>query len=176
MNCQDIDAHLADYLGDEIGEVERAAFEVHLEACSKCRGEVNGLGGTIGALRALPGVSADDAQRQTADLIVMRRPSLVRRVMFASLRAAAMIGLGVMLGWATFGRGGDSSSLQGGGVAAQLVVERGTIERGLHPAWYKRGRQVASAPSSFARHLAMIAPRHDSHVAPVSSVAPVSNR
>lgn len=169
MNCQDIDAHLADYLGEELGEVERAAFEVHLGECPNCRGEVNALGGTIGALRALPSVSTEDARRQTADLIVMLRPSLVRRVMFSSLRAAALIGLGMTLGWVSFGRGPDSSSSLSGGGAPQVMVERVATERGLHPAWYKRGRQVASASSSFARHLAMIAPRRDSGAAPVSN-------
>ena len=159
MNCQDIDARLADYIGEELDAGERAAVDAHLAQCSKCRAEVHALGDTIEALRALPGVSMEDARLQTANLIVIRRPSPLRRMMFTSLKAAAMIGFGVILGWAAFGRGPDSSSSPSGGGAPRVVVEQAAVDRGVHPAWYQRGRQVASAPSSFARHLAMIAPR-----------------
>jgi anti-sigma factor RsiW len=158
MNCQDIESKLADYLGEELEAAARTAFEAHLGRCPKCRTEVHDLGGTIDTLRTLPGVSTEDARRHTADLIVMRRPAPLRRAMITSLKAAAMLGFGIILGWAAFGRVGDGDASAKNPAPHRVVMEEPGIAPGVHPAWYERGRKVASAPSSFARHLAMIAP------------------
>lgn len=161
MNCHDIEARLADYLGNELDAVQTAEIERHLAHCSGCRAGVDALCGTIRSLRALPDVSLEDAGRRTAELVVVRRRSPLIRTIGSGLRAAAMIGIGVLLGWAAFGRSEAGDDVVPKSSPVRLATSDGGITDGVHPAWHERGRKVASAPSSFARHLAMLAPSGD---------------
>ena len=55
MNCEDFDMLMADALGDELTEGDRAPFEAHLTTCETCRSEYESLKRTVDATRTLAG-------------------------------------------------------------------------------------------------------------------------
>lgn len=55
MNCEDFDMLMADALGDELAEEDRAGFEAHLATCETCRSEYESLRRTVDATRTLAG-------------------------------------------------------------------------------------------------------------------------
>lgn len=149
MNCREIEELLADYLGGELDDEQRSAFEEHLGTCVVCQEQVGELHDTISALRRLDTVSMSVAARKTRDLAVVRRRPVILRIAVASLKAAALVAFGVLLG----SQLSPDRQLEPVQPPYEIVV----VESGIHPKWLELGRRVGSGGSSFTRNLAMIA-------------------
>lgn len=154
MNCRELQEWLADYLGDELDETQRQEAERHLASCPACRTEVESLRQTQSELDRLDTIPLDAAVERTARLKVVRtRPALVRLVA-ATLRAAALLILGVFIGW--YAAPGAPSAVPVDRAQPETVTRtpvRGTV----HEKWIEWGRDVSPGQSSFARNLAMLA-------------------
>lgn len=57
MNCEQFESLLADALGEELSPANRPAFEEHLRACERCRGEYESSSAALSAMRSLSGPS-----------------------------------------------------------------------------------------------------------------------
>lgn len=159
MNCRDFEPLLADLVGGELDEPGRRAVEEHLAGCAACRGEAAGLMHTAELLRALDTVSGAQAEARTRALVVVRRRSATMRLVYAGLRAAALIGLGVWLGWTT---GAARPTAPPSRTGSTLVMQHADETGGLvHPSWRDRALEASPGRSSFARQLALIAHRRD---------------
>ncbi|MBN1514664.1 MAG: zf-HC2 domain-containing protein [Phycisphaerae bacterium] len=149
MDCHEFESRIADYLGEELPTDDRDACEAHLAACSTCRSRVIECRAVVQKLQRLETVSPELATRQTASLMVVRRPPAWRRVGDAMLKAAAVLAIGVMIG--RYSQASESS--QPTAPTALAVAPAADI----HPDWIELGRQVSSGGSSFAQQLAMLA-------------------
>ncbi|HEY5649542.1 MAG TPA: zf-HC2 domain-containing protein [Nitrospiria bacterium] len=54
MNCKDVQKHLSEYIGGELGPEEAKTVRDHLSSCERCRGEAETLALTIKTLGSLP--------------------------------------------------------------------------------------------------------------------------
>ncbi len=88
MNCEQIQEHLADYLGNELDSEKRATFQTHLAMCEKCGPEVASLTNTIDVLQRL------DSPRLDTGVSPRSRGGKWR---VSSYAAVLLLGLG--LGW-----------------------------------------------------------------------------
>ncbi len=77
MNCNDIEFLLADALGDELSDADRAKFEAHLVQCEKCRREYESLRTILAEARSLPAPHQVSVQR-VGDTLILAGPSAVR--------------------------------------------------------------------------------------------------
>jgi anti-sigma factor RsiW len=155
MNCQELEAKLADYLGGELDAAGRQAVAAHLAGCDACRREVDELAGTVSQMQRLDTVDARRAAEATSGLRVVRERPLILRLAWTAVRAAAFIGIGLLLGRAmapsAFDPPGDSSPIR--------VVEHTARDNvDMNPKWRDRAASVRAGRSSFARDLALIAP------------------
>jgi Putative zinc-finger len=57
MSCDDFEMLMADALGGEMADSDRAQFEGHLAFCATCRGEYQSMVGAVEKMRSLPGSS-----------------------------------------------------------------------------------------------------------------------
>ncbi len=57
MNCEGFETLLADAIGEELADTDRAAFEGHLAMCERCREEYRTAIATVRTLRTLPGAT-----------------------------------------------------------------------------------------------------------------------
>jgi anti-sigma factor RsiW len=69
MNCQELEAKLADYLGGELDAAGRQAVAAHLAGCDACRREVDELAGTVSQMQRLDTVDARRAAEATSGLL-----------------------------------------------------------------------------------------------------------
>ena len=150
MNCRDIDNLMADYLGGEMSEATLGAFREHLLACETCREQAQGLEETVLSLRELDTVSSEAASDRTRSLIVIRRRPVVLRIVATTLKAAAMIALGVGIGWRL-------SAPMPTEPAQPLPSGNVVATAGIHPKWVERARHAGIGGSSFVRNLAAVA-------------------
>lgn len=88
MNCNEIEQHLADYLGGELAPSAVETFDAHLKVCDTCRREVESLGGTLDALHRLPAPPVE---------MPIHAPWRASRPQPLAYAATLLIGLGV--GW-----------------------------------------------------------------------------
>ncbi len=156
MNCDDIENLLADYLGDELGLPQRAPFDSHLESCKRCREEVDDLQRMQTELQELPGVSMEYAAEQTLCLEVRRRSGWPARILRAGLRYAAMLAIGVGVGWQLNTVPADPTA--GEPNAKQPVIQVVAGDE-IHPAWIEAALKVNrryTNQSSFVRSLAAL--------------------
>jgi anti-sigma factor RsiW len=154
MNCRELQEWLADYLGDELDETQRQETERHLASCPACRAEVESLRQIQSELDRLNTVPLDAALERTRRLKVVRmRPAPVR---FAAvtLRAAALLILGVFLGW--YAAPGAPSAVPVDSPQPETIT-RTPAHGTVHEKWIEWGRDVGPGRSSFARNLAMLA-------------------
>lgn len=70
MNCEEFELLLADELGGELGDADRAAFDGHLTSCATCRGENESLAGAVGRLQSLPAAPGMRVERLGDRLIL----------------------------------------------------------------------------------------------------------
>ncbi|UCF34793.1 MAG: zf-HC2 domain-containing protein [Phycisphaerales bacterium] len=154
MNCRELQEWLADYLGDELDENQRQEAERHLASCPACRTEVESLRQTRSELDRLDTIPLDAAVERTGRLKVVRtRPAPVRLVA-ATLRAAALLILGVFIGW--YAAPGAPSAVPVDPTQPETVTRR-PVRGTVHEKWIEWGRDVSPGQSSFARNLAMLA-------------------
>ena len=155
MNCRELEAKLADYLGDELDAVSRQAVVEHLAGCDACRGELDALAGTVARMQRLDTVDARRAAEATSELRVVRDRPLMLRLASTAVRAAAFIAVGLLIGRAV----APPASAPVGEAATIVVVERTSREDGdMNPKWLDRAASLRAGGSSFARDLALIAP------------------
>ncbi len=141
MNCDDIQASLADYLGDELSSGDSAAFETHLLSCHSCRDDVSALRTTLDALNQL---EAAPEVPTVAAVFGSRR--------LRGLGYAAVLLLGVGLGW--WLKPTDAREHVQRGVVDSTALVAG--ERyGVHPSWITASGASANDPSvsRFARNV-----------------------
>lgn len=142
-------SRIADYLGDEMPADDRAACDAHLASCSTCRARAGDCQTVIRTLRRLETVSPETATRQTASLIVVRRPPAWHRIGGGMLKAAAVLAIGVVIG--RYSQASESSQP----TAPTALAAAPAAD--IHPDWIELDRKVSSGGSSFAQHLAMLA-------------------
>ncbi len=148
MNCNDIKDLLADYLGDELESAERTQFESHLSTCAPCRAEVAGLRQVQSELQDAPDISIEQADRQSRCLEIRRRSAWPMRTVFAGLRYAAMLAVGLGLGWQLKPVAGDPRT--------DIPPVQTVATTGVHPAWIEAAARMNAGQSSFARSLAAL--------------------
>ena len=91
---------LADYLGDELTPEDRRAFEEHLAASDADRAEAESLQAALSSLRQLPPPPAAIAPGTASPGAGHRpRPPAVVRYVYRPLAYAAMLVIGVGIGW-----------------------------------------------------------------------------
>jgi anti-sigma factor RsiW len=149
MDCREFESRVADYLGEELSADDRDVCEGHLASCSTCRARVVEYQAVVQKLQRLETVSTDVAARQTASLMVVRRPPAWRRIGGGVMKAAAVLAIGIIIGRQSR-VSGPSQKTDPTALAAAPAVD-------IHPDWIELGRQVSSGGSSFAQHLAMLA-------------------
>ncbi len=132
MNCDKINDVLADYLGDELTDDDRAAVDEHVADCAACRAEVLSLSATVSSLRSLePPVGARPVIRRTAT--IRWRPRL--------LAHAAVLALGIGIGYAVRPAPAPTQTpVQA--PSGQVALDTS----GIHPGWVREW----SAPASFS--------------------------
>jgi len=157
MDCTRIEELTADYLGDELANEERGLFQAHLEDCGACRARIEELTETLAELNDLRGVSLAVAAERTRDLCVVRRRPAWRRVVASSLKAAALLVFGVVLGRGSLDQGEQIAAPAEPSPIAS-TTKSGT---GLHPRWIELGREVEDGRSSFTSRLLLLAPTAD---------------
>ncbi|MCH8913985.1 MAG: zf-HC2 domain-containing protein [Planctomycetes bacterium] len=148
MNCNDIKNLLADYLGDELESPERTQFESHLSTCAPCRAEVAGLRQVQSELQDAPDISIELADQRSRCLEIRRRRAWPMRTVFAGLRYAAMLAVGLGLGWQLKPVAGDPRT--------NIPPVRTVATTGVHPAWIEAAARSSAGQSSFARSLAAL--------------------
>lgn len=92
MNCDDFEMLMADALGDELAEGDRAAFESHLATCETCRREYESLTRTVDAARTLAGPRRVCVQRDGQRLVIQPAESDAHTPSRGSVRAAVRNG------------------------------------------------------------------------------------
>jgi hypothetical protein len=71
MRCEDISPQLLDHLADTQSDVEREAFEKHLQSCPACRAELENVSATWQQLSAVPAERPDSqAMRARFDALL----------------------------------------------------------------------------------------------------------
>lgn len=168
MNCQQVGQYLPEYLGDELESTLRHDFEQHLRRCAACQAMVAGLAGAQEAMRAVDSVSWPQAARRTGALRVVVERSTIWRLGLGLLKAAALIGVGVWLGWGfadseSPGRANQPVAANNGQSASNKMVASAAQRQtdlidGINPKWLERRQRVegAAAATSFARRLALL--------------------
>ena len=154
MNCQEIEALFADYLGGELDKAGQRALTEHLASCPACRGEIVALETTVARLNRLDTVSPAVAAARTSGLSVVRSRPPVLRFSLAAFRAAALLALGAFIGWYVAPRALPSRP---GTDAPQVTVTRTLAPGRVNPKWIELGRETKTGQSSFARNLALLA-------------------
>ena len=153
MNCNNIKNLLADYLGDELESTQRVEFELHVSTCASCRVEVTGLQQVQSALTDAPDISIEQADQHSRCLEIRRRRAWPMRTMFAGLRYAAMLALGVGLGWQL--KPAAEQPIAADPRMDTLPVQT-VATTGVHPAWIEAAAKMNAGQSSFARSLAAL--------------------
>ncbi len=85
---------LADYLGDELSRQDRLAFEEYLASADTDRAEVESLQAALHSLRQLPPAPVSDSGGAWRS-----RPAWGVRALYRPLAYAAMLLIGVGIGW-----------------------------------------------------------------------------
>ncbi len=148
MNCNDIKNLLADYLGDELESADRTQFESHLSTCAPCQAEVAGLRQVQSELQDAPDISIELADQRSRCLEIRRRSAWPMRTVFAGLRYAAMLAVGLGLGWQLKPVTGDPRT--------NIPPVQTVATTGVHPAWIEAAARSSAGQSSFARSLAAL--------------------
>lgn len=157
MNCNELAEVLADYLGDELSSVDRKAIQQHLSSCPTCAREVESLQETVTTLGQLDTISHADAAGQIRGLQIVQRRPAIQRFVLASLRIAAVLALGFVLGRASFESPTTSDVMPAGpsGDNRHAVAQASTGS--IHPDWLviaERINQNSSGLAGAFRHLA----------------------
>ncbi|GJM25853.1 MAG: hypothetical protein DHS20C16_22680 [Phycisphaerae bacterium] len=157
MNCNEIETMLADYLGNELSDRDHKIVDDHLQGCEACAHEVMAFQQTVSTLGQLDTVSHADALRRTSRFQVSRRTPALQRIVFASLKIAAVLAIGFVLGRLSFGETAKSQPdvAKDSGTGQQMVAHAnsGTI----HPEWLEFAEKLNRNSSGLAgqlRHLA----------------------
>ncbi len=158
MNCNEVTTLLADHLGGELSIEQGSALETHLQDCDSCAREVESLQETALSLHQLDTVSLSHAIERTSRFEVVKRQSTVQRFMYASLKMAAVLALGVLLGRAslTLPSNTDGPSTPTSTNGSEQVVAQVNMTA-IHPEWEEFARKLNRNPSGLAgslRHLA----------------------
>lgn len=107
MNCEEFELLLADELGGELADSDRAAFETHLASCANCRREHGSLEGAVGRLHSLPAAPSVRVERMGDRLILTSLVPVrgIRPVNWSRglLRYAAGIALAFLAGYLVHG-------------------------------------------------------------------------
>ena len=105
MDCDRFELMLAGALGDELSPDDRAAFDNHLEACTRCRSEYESLRGVTVSLRALSAPPSVRIAREQDGVYLedgasSRTQSSADRLWRGPVRMAASILLAFVSGYA----------------------------------------------------------------------------
>jgi len=119
MNCEEFELLLADELGGELADSNRAAFEDHVASCAACRREHESLVGAVGRLQSLPTAPGVRVERMGDRLLLTPSPtasghrSWSMRWSRGLLRYAAGVAIAFLAGY--FARGAASPHATGVG-------------------------------------------------------------
>ena len=92
MNCEAFEILMADALGNELVDSDRAGFDSHLAACETCRREWESLRRTVDATRALAGPKKVSVRRDGERLVIQPDASETLSVSHGSQPMAARNG------------------------------------------------------------------------------------
>lgn len=103
MNCKEFELLLADELGGELADTDRAAFDEHLANCPACRREHESLAGAVGRLQSLPAAPSVRVERLGERLMLTPTAAMRRSVstswMSGLLRYAAVVAFAFLAGY-----------------------------------------------------------------------------
>ena len=153
MNCAQIEDLTADYLGNELGSEQRDQFEAHLRSCDACRARISEFQETLEELNRLAAVPLPPSTERTRPLRASSRRLPTRRMLLASLKAAAAVAFGVVIGRASVTDGRFSATRE----HAAAVAAAADSLPGVHPRWIELDREMDGGQSSFARRLLLLA-------------------
>ena len=153
MNCAQIEDVTADYLGNELGSEQREKFEVHLQSCDACRARIDEFQETLEELNRLAAVPLPTGAEKTSQLRTVRRRAPTRRMLIASLKAAAAVAFGVVIGRASVTDGRFSTTRE----RPAAVATAADSPPGVHPRWIELGREMDGGQSSFTSRLLLLA-------------------
>ena len=141
MDCKTFESKLADAIGEELGEADRAAFASHAAGCERCGREYHSLAATMHLVRNRIGAVESSTNRHIGG---------AARSRWAIFRYAALIALAFVAGY----------GLRGSGAAPAATSRSGEDERVItvHEQLAVVHRRVPEA-SSFAKSiLAVLGP------------------
>ncbi len=153
MNCNEVSPMLANYLGNELSNDHRSAIASHLQVCESCAREVASLQETITALAQLDTVSRSDAMDRTNGFSVVRRNSATRHFILASLRIAAVLALGIVLGRLSNGSTSESNSTASLLPKPDEPVIAGASSDSIHPDWMEFAEKFSRNSSGLTSSL-----------------------
>jgi hypothetical protein len=182
MTCAEVNDRIVDRLYDELGAVERAAFDAHVDTCPACAAEVASLRRTLGVAReAVRGPLAQDlpaglGERLRAAAAAAQRPASVLQGASAPAavrgRASAPDPEETPSFWRWLRRPWVVPSFVAAGAMLVLVVARGVVlddsalERAAAPAASPPPRELALEDRAAAAEEAAGAPPADEPGAP----------
>ncbi len=156
MDCKQIETVLADYLGGELSDQSRRDVEAHLLSCDRCAREIDGLQHTLQTLEQFDTVTPAEARRRTSDLYVAQRVAYSKRIVFALLRTAAVLLVGVFLGRMSLSQG-DHATVD---PTAPKPIAVQTDRASIHPAWVALARKQRHNASGLTNALRTLAEGH----------------
>lgn len=158
MNCEILQARLADYVAGELSAPERLAADAHLAECGACHRQANELSATERMLRngVAPQTNAEHAVSGVELPKLDDRRSLPTRTAPAALRYVAVVALGFLGGYLTRDRNlNDKPSMQPNNAPARVME---TLP--VNPAFvarYQAAETTFPAATSFSRSLLVLA-------------------
>ena len=153
MNCAQVEDLTADYLGNELGSEQRDQFEAHLQSCDACRARIGEFQETLEELNRLAAVPLPAAVEKTSQVRAAHRRTPTRRMLLASLKAAAAVAFGVVIGRASVTDGRFSATRE----HPTAVAAAADSPPGVHPRWIELGRKMDGGQSSFTSRLLLLA-------------------
>lgn len=161
MNCQELESLTADYLGGELDEAQRDRCAAHLSTCPACQGRIAEFEETLAELNRLvavplSGMTVMSGEDNPASPKGVAGSSRFRRLMVSTMKAAAVLVLGVLIGRASVGSGQPRPSHGDGEEAVVQYAQNGPAPH-VHPKWIEMGRDLQRGPSSLASQLLILA-------------------
>lgn len=158
MKCDEVKTLLADDLGGELPAALRTEVDAHRAACPACKAEFAALAASLRRLAILP-AAAETSPAAVPHSIVRpsAKPGWGRGPFYGWLRYAAVLAVGLALGWLARDLGGSAPSheaIPGGSIRGGSAHYAQAM--GFHPDWAAVIEPSPAKSSPLARNLAAL--------------------
>jgi len=157
MNHEEYVALLADYLGNELSDADRARFDAYLAENPAADAETRELRATLDELAELQTVSLPTAQVASRAAQPASRPAPTVRWLASLGKVAAILAFGVLLGRATVT---PTPVTPGAGPSTGVSVAGARTPANtnpVHPGWIELAEKLDAYPESMGASLRMLA-------------------